>query len=178
MDLSGRIALGAVIFALASSAQAAADAQRPELFRKLVECRQIPDVAARAACYDAQVDSLDRAEKKGEVVIVDRAEVKKARRSLFGLRLPDLSLFGREDARREDEAEFRKIEATLKSASMDRNGRWMFELDDGAVWRQSDSESLTRPAKPGQTINIRKAAMGSYFANVNGQRAIRVRREN
>ena len=41
---------------------------------------------------------------------------------------------------------------------------------------QNDSETLFREPKKGSKVEIRKASMGGYFMNVDGQRAIRARR--
>ena len=56
-------------------------------------------------------------------------------------------------------------------------GLWAMELDSGAVWRQTDGNKLSRRPKPGSTVEIRSAALGSYFMNVDGQTAIRVKRD-
>ncbi len=164
---------------LASGAAAKEEKQaRPELFRKLVDCRQIAEASARLACYDAQVAALDAAETRQDVVVVDREGVKKAQRSLFGLTLPRIALFGNDkddDGEKEDSS---RIEAKIKSAFQSRDGRWTIIIDDGAKWVQTDERGLRSPAKPGQTVKIRRAAMGTFFANVDGQIAIRVRREN
>ena len=50
-------------------------------------------------------------------------------------------------------------------------------MEDGAVWQQIDTTRLPREPKAGQKVKIKVAAMGSYFANVNGQRAIRMKRD-
>jgi hypothetical protein len=147
---------------------------RPALFQKLVDCRAITDAAQRLACYDSSVAQIDEAESKSEVVIVDKSQVRKARKSLFGFSLPKIGLFGGDDDKA-DEAD--TLESTLKSARLLGNGKWFFVLEDGAKWVQIDDKSI-RDAKPGNSIKIRRAAMGSFLANVNGQVAIRVRREN
>lgn len=157
---------------------AAQDKQAPrsQLFQKVIDCRSITDNAARLACYDVQVSALDQAEAKRDVVIVDQAEVRKARRGLFGLSLPDLGgLFGRGD--QAEKEEFTQIESTIKSVSTQGYGKWVIVIEDGARWVQTDSESIRMP-KPGQPIRIRKAAMGGFFANINNQPAIRVIRTN
>ena len=56
------------------------------------------------------------------------------------------------------------------------DGKWSLELEDGAVWVQTESATLGRRPKDGSTVEIRKAAMGSYFINIDGQRAIRAKR--
>ena len=52
----------------------------------------------------------------------------------------------------------------------------MFTLAEGGTWQQTDSIRMNRDPSPGDTILIKTAAMGSYLATVNGQRAIRVKR--
>lgn len=147
---------------------------RPELFRKLVECRAIADNALRLACFDAQVTQLAEAEARNDVVVVDRVQVQKARKSLFGLTLPDLGLFGGDDPKDEG---VDQIETKITSAALSRDGKWRFTVEDGAKWVQTERRSIHAPA-PGDSVRIRKAAMGSFFANIDGRTAIRVRREN
>ena len=98
-----------------------------------------------------------------------------ARRTLFGLSVPDLGIFGGGDG---DEEGVSRVETTIASAGRNPDGRWTFRLADGARWVQADSRELGRDPAAGQPIAIRKAAMGSFLANVNKQIAIRVRRVN
>jgi len=175
-----RATVAAAALLLATPGIAAAPDQRagrPELFRNLTDCRAVKDDKERLACYDARVAALDAAEARNDVVVVDRAEVRKARRSLFGLTLPRLALFGDKDDAAEAE-EFNQIESTIKSATQRGYDGWAFVLEDGARWVQTDSKPLAVDPRPGQPIRIRKAALGSFMANVNGQIAIRVKREN
>lgn len=154
---------------------------RADAFRKLVDCRGVKEDAARLACYDAQVAALDSAEANRDVLVVDRKQIQKTKKTLFGLSLPALAIFGDDDEAGAGKAEqVNEIETTIKSAAPIRGqaGRWMITLEDGARWAQTESRSMSRDPKPGMKIRIRKAAMGSYFANIEGQTAIRVRREN
>ena len=50
-------------------------------------------------------------------------------------------------------------------------------IEDGAKWVQIDTNAVRTP-KSGMPIRIRRATMGSYFANIAGRPAIRMRREN
>ena len=68
------------LFATATTAAEPKQLPRPALFKELVDCRAIADSAARLQCYDATVAKVDAAEQRKELVIVDQAEVKKARR--------------------------------------------------------------------------------------------------
>jgi hypothetical protein len=107
---------------------------------------------------------------------MDRQQVRKTRRSLFGLALPDLGVFGDSDNRDGDSA----IETTIRSVRQGPDGKWLFDLAEGGRWVQLDSREFIVDPAAGQPIRIRRAAMGSYLANVNKQVnpniAIRVRR--
>ena len=108
-------------------------------------------------------------------MVVDRAQIRTARRSLFGLTLPRLNIFGNGDS--EDDEAFTTLETTIDGVFRARPGNWGVILKDGARWVQIDSRSIRAP-RPGQPIRIRQAAMGSYLANINNQTAVRMRREN
>lgn len=177
----GRLAVRGLLLAPlfatgAAWSQAPERNERPEVFRKLIDCRSLTADAERLACFDARVDALDRAEQARELVVADKSQVRKARRSLFGFPLPKLPLFG--DGGDDSAEEFERIETTIQSARQLGNGRWSIVLEDGARWVQTDSKEMGTPARAGDKIAIRRAALGSFFANVNGQLAIRVRREN
>lgn len=149
---------------------------RPAVLQKLIDCRAITDDAARLACFDTGVAQLEAAESRNDVVVIDKEQVKTARKGLFGLSLPDLGIFG---SKKDDEPdqELMEIKSTIKSARENALGKWVIILEDGAKWVQTESARIFEP-KPGQPIRIRKAAMGGFFANVNEQTAIRVARQN
>ena len=47
---------------------------------------------------------------------------------------------------------------------------------EDVVWAQTDDESINIEPHKGSTVAIRKAALGSFFCNVEGQRAVRCER--
>ena len=158
--------------ALMLGAGAAQAADRAPVLKAVVDCRAITDGAARLACYDAAAATLDEAESKGDVVVLDREQRQQARREAFGFTLPSFDIFSRgEPAEQLDRVSYKVARAWQAN-----DGTWTMELDSGAVWRQTDQEQLSRRPKQGATVEIRNAALGSYFMNVDGQRAIRVKR--
>ena len=168
--ISGLAALAA---ASILSTQAAPVQERPETLARLMACRSIADNAARLTCFDIAVGALDTAERQGDVVVIDRAGVAETRRQLFGFEMPSLPrLFGPEGA-----AEIDAIDSTLQSASLVGDGRWVFRLADGSVWRQIDSDRVRFQNRPGQPVRVRKATLGSFLLTVGGSRAVRVRRQ-
>lgn len=148
--------------------------QPPSALKPLLQCRTIADSSARLACYDGQVDSLQKATAQNDVVVVERSEIQNARRSIFGLTLPTLSFLDRDP--KGHPVEIDEINAKVASAFQGPTGSWIFTLDDGARWSQIEGHEFVRDPKPGMPVRIRKAAMGSYLANFDGQTAVRVER--
>lgn len=167
-------ALGALCLSGPAWAQAK-NAERPAVLTRLVDCRALSDGPERLACYDREVAALDAAETRKELVVIDRQQIRSARRTLFGLTLPNLAIFGDNDEDRDEEG-ITRLETKIKSVSQTPLGRWVFTLEDGGVWTQIDNRDLIVDPKPGHDIKIRRAAMGSYLANVKEQIAIRVQR--
>lgn len=157
-----------------AAAQQGPAANRPELLTRLVDCRAVAEATARLACYDAAAGALDSAERQGEVVVVDRAQVSAARRQLFGFDIPAMpGLFDRGARPERVEA----IETSLVRATPVGEGRWVFTLADGSVWRQIDSEPVRFQNRAGQPVRVRRAALGSFLLTVGRSRAVRVRRQ-
>lgn len=169
------VAVAALAAAGAAGPALAAEPARAREFQKLVDCRAIADAAGRLACFDRAVTGLVAAEARRDVVVIDRARVRTARRTLFGLSVPDLGIFG---GGGEEEEGVSRIESKLRAASRGSDGKWLFRLEDGAQWAQTDTARGSFDARPGQSIVIRKAAMGSFLANIDKQTAIRVKRVN
>lgn len=178
------LASAAGLALVCAGAAQAADAPKPRAaaLQALVECRKVADPAQRLGCYDAAAGGLEAAEAAGDVVVVDRAQVQEAQRAAFGFnfRMPAFltgggGAAGGEDARRGVVLE--TLETTATEARQV-NGKWYIVLADGAIWRQTDNEPVNSPPKAGSKVTIKRAAMGSYFLSVDGQRSIRAKRDN
>lgn len=148
------------------------DTGRPAIFQTLIDCRSIQNAEERLSCYDKNVAAMDEAEKNKEIVLADRESMKEARRGLFGFSLPKLKLFG------DGSDDATELESTIASVYQSPNGRWNIKLPDGAHWLQLGSDSINRYPKAGMSIMIKPAAMGSFFASIDGQRSIRMKRVN
>jgi hypothetical protein len=147
----------------------------PQAYKDLMACKAIADPAARLACYDAQAGKLEQATATGEVVVTDRAAVRETRKGLFGFKLPTFGIFGGGDSD-DDKDEIKEIQGTVASARTFGYGAWRITLEDGSVWEQTDSERLVFDPRKGDKVRIYRAALGTFRMNVDGQRAIRVRR--
>jgi len=168
--LGAGIVLCAVMGASALAQSRVGDA--PAALRRLIDCRKLTDEHARLVCYDTAVDAVVASLTSGDIVAVDKEQVAKVKRQAFGFSLPALNLFDHADK----PAPLERLSATVERANQRGDGTWVIELEDGAVWGQIDQEQLTRYPRKGSKAEIRKAAMGTYFINLDGQRAIRAKR--
>jgi hypothetical protein len=173
------IVLAALGFAAAPLPSMAQDAGTPPAaLQNVLQCRAITDDQARLACFDASVKQFDAARTSGAVVVVDREEVRKARRGLFGFRLPSLGLFGGNKAEKgADEAdEIKEITGTVRSVSRNADGGWIITLEDGARWEQTAAMIFGRSPRPGSKATIKRGAIGSFKMSIDGSPAVKARR--
>lgn len=146
----------------------------PAIYTELVACKDIAEPAARLTCYDEKVAALQTAQSTNQVVIADREQVREARRGLFGLTLPRIKLF---DGDGDEGDQIEAIDGIIRSARTIRSGKWLIQLEDGAVWQQTDTvRSTMRDPKAGDSITIERAALGSFMAKVNDGRGFKVKR--
>ena len=160
--------------AAAGARPAQAPAGRPEAFEALVKCRAIAEDAARLRCFDQAAAALQQAAERRDIVMVDRAQVRQTRRSLFGIEGLRLPFFGGGDEKGE---EVTQIDGVVASASQVGYGRWIVHLEDGSTWVQVDDNVIAVWPKAGQKVVVRRAALGSYMMRVNGQPGVRVERQ-
>lgn len=166
------VAMGVILAAAGGAYAAPKEAGRAAVLKAVVDCRSVSDSAARLACYDAAAARLDEAEAKGDVVILDREQTREARREAFGFSMPSLNIFSR------GEAPERLERATYTvDRAWQQGGKWVVELDTGAVWRQIDDIDPRRAPHKGSVAEIKTGAIGSYFMKIDGQTAMRAHRD-
>ncbi len=137
-------------------------------------CREQADGAARLRCYDEAAAQLQRATQSGEVVVLTRDDVRRARRSLFGFTVPRVPFLSGGGGGDEEPAQ--ELTAPIAAVSDIGHGRYRLRLEDGAVWETSEANAGFRTPRVGQTVRIRRGALGSYFIQVEGGRNVRGRR--
>lgn len=164
-----------LLAAAGPAAGAAAQSRPPAQLEALLACRANTNEAQRLACYDAAVAQMDQAVRSGSVTVVDRTEVRRMRRSLFGFSIPDIPLLG---GGRDEPEEAKQITAKVRSARSEGYNKWTLTLDNGAVWRTTEALRGFATPKSGATVTLTKGALGSYWLQVgNGRpaKAMRVR---
>ena len=140
------------------------------LIGQLGDCRAIRADADRLACFDRAVGAVVEAQRKSDIVILDRGEVRKAKRSLFGFSLPSIALFGSG----KDDEPMKQLVGTIRTSTPLPGGLIRFELDDGGLWETTEQVMLA--PRRGDVLTIRAGTLGSYIATSPGRRSARVRR--
>ncbi len=156
----------------AGSTMAWADSDRspppvPQVLQSVLDCEAVTEPQARLACFDRSVAELASASKDRQVLVVDRETMRETRRGVFGLGLPSLKLFSGGDSE-----EVTSIDSTITGLRTASDGMPIFVLEDGARWKQTEGRNVY--PKVGNPIHIKRAAMGSFMANVDKQPGVRV----
>ena len=165
--------LFALLLLIASPAFAQRDnAQQPPQVSQLASCRTLVDQAQRLACFDRVSAEFMDAVVRGEISIINRAEVAEARRSLFGFNLPSIPFLGK----RGDDDPPRELTSTLVSIRMYAPERYRFVIKDGnAVWETTETLYMGK-AKPGSKVTIRRGPMGGHAVRIDDSQWARARR--
>ncbi len=132
----------------------------------LQACRTVSDAAARLACYDRAVDALSAATASGDVVIVERTEVRKARKGLFGFTLPRIDFLSGKPGNAEDAADEKQLSTVITNARTIGYGKWRFTVEGGAVWETVEANMRFNDPAPGRKVLIERGSLGAYFVTV------------
>lgn len=170
------IAVSLAVFALPVGAKDPPRAMSP-LVNALAQCRAIADSSARLICFDGASARLIGAATSGEVTVVDRSEMREARRSLFGYSMPKLPLFGGDTSAEGDTG---TLDTTVtESRAYGVGGHYMFKVaEGGATWETLETYMNWDPPHKGSKVTIKRGPMGSYFVRIDGQRGVKGHRVN
>ena len=158
----------------AASAKKAEAGPPPAQINALLDCRAITDPAARLDCYDKAAAVVGDAVAKRDLVVFDRESVKKTKRGLFGFSIPNLGIFGDDNA----DVEIKQIDGEVVSTAFNGDGGYIFRLADGSRWSQIDGKTIAVAPRTGDKVVVRKGALGSYTLSVDRQPGVKVRRTN
>src|SRR5689334_2373087 len=145
-----------IILMMAAAAAAAAPAHGAapagsQLINAVQACQTIRDDAARLQCYDRSVSALAVANARGDVRIVDRQQMREARRSLFGfggVRIPFFT--GSKDVEQEPKQLLAKV-ASFRSIG---NGYVRVSIaDPDSTWESTEPTDVF-DVKAGDKVTI------------------------
>ena len=137
-------------------------------------CRALAGESERVRCYDAKVGALLAAFEAGDVRLVDRAEVRKTKRQLFGLTMPEIDILKGDE--KDDQELSDLFETTITEGRQTGPASWRFTTAEGAVWEINNPPRKIAPIRPGDKVVFKKASLGYYFIRINGQIGVKGRR--
>ena len=149
--------------------------------QRLAHCRSLANTRAKAACYDAITDSLEKpVVGAAPAAVSDRAPAPGAAAltapAQFGYSPEHLAnLAARKAGAPPVVARQTKV---IAEAHLDGAGRWLFKFEDGSVWAQTDTTELGVTPRPGMEASIERASLGSFLMTLKGRGAIRVARRS
>jgi hypothetical protein len=159
-----------VVVQFGAGTASAAQPQQPPAVAALIGCRDQSDAQARLRCYDAAVGALANATAAGSIVVVDREDVRRTRRSLFGFSVPKLPFFSGDKSQGDEQEE---IVTEITSVRGLGYGKWQIDLGTAGVWRTTEASPNAAVPGPGERVRIRQGTLGSYFISVGKGRAVR-----
>ena len=142
----------------------------------LQDCRTKPDAAARLACYDKAVDALTAATASRDVVVIDRAEVRKTRKGLFGFALPKIGFLSGREGNKDDALDEAELTSTVLSARTWNREYWHITLADGGVWETTSTARGFDDPKPGRPVRIERGTLGAFWLTVGKHGRVQARR--
>lgn len=161
----------AICAALCAPASALAQERAPaDPLRGIRGCAAIAQPEQRLACYDRESAAVLASVENGDIRLVERRDVERARRSLFGFTVPEGGLFGA-SAEMPD-----TLETTITGVRQTGPDAWAITVEEGSVWQISNAPSRFRAPRTGDRVVLKKAALGSVFIRVGGQLGVKGRR--
>ena len=161
----------------ACSAGAQTTPPAPDYMGDLKACRAIADDRERLACYDAKIGTIVAATEAGDVRIVDREDVRRTKRQLFGFSVPNVGVLAGDDKDDDKAGDTDELfSTTIASARALPKGGWRFTTAEGAVWEINNPPRRLAPIKPGDPVVFKKASLGYYFVRIAGQIGVKGRR--
>jgi hypothetical protein len=169
-------ALAGVAFAPAG---AAASPTNPA---NAAECRAITDFELRGQCWDA----LDKVNQKDAQTAQQAAqkEVQAAKKKNFGLgaQAPKVAAVKPKKEKvkappKPENTEVNSLTLTIAQVDSTPRGQVLLTSTDGAIWEQTDGDSVPRPPSVGDTFRVSKGMLGGYMCQITHWQAVRCQRD-
>lgn len=169
---------GAALTAIAMPA--AAQVPDDVVLNIMRECAKIDDPTARLACYDnnirsaggkpSSVPGVSPRPRGGGAPVVEGSGPE-------GFGADSIKSEERFQSYEERGRGVDEISAKVTAVRERESGMYLVTIDGGAQWMFTESVGMSyRLPRPGDTIEIERAALGGFLMLIDGQQAVRVRR--
>jgi hypothetical protein len=133
------------------------------------------DFTQRGLCWD----SLDKAGLQDQQVVKKRefglGRAAPADAAVIATKKEEKRL--KQLAKKQESQEVHALELTIASVEAAPRGGLILISTDGAIWEQTDGDSLTNQPSPGDTFKVSKGMMGGFMCQVSHWDAVRCQRD-
>ena len=148
--------------------------RKSPLVNAIAACRQIAEPTQRLACFDKASGELVAATETGEVSVVDRSELRQARRSLFGFNMPKLPFFAGDKSA--DDVSDKLVTKVTQVRDLGHNRYAVRVAEGNALWETLESYGAFHMPRVGESVEINRGPLGSYILRFGRQRGVKGRR--
>ena len=168
------VVIGALATPFAGSAMAQSPPARAPVLQALYDCKKLTADSAQLTCYAKATDDFEKAERSGQVVVIDKQIVRARRKEDFGLKIPTFKF--RDEAQKDVEPPGL---VTFKIDHAFRNGAGLmvFATTSGAVWRETEGRDLPSDPAKGSKLTVRRGSFGSYYCTAEKMFPVQCRRD-
>jgi hypothetical protein len=146
----------------------------------MIACAAKPDPGERLACYDRAVSSLSQearalaekreAESRAAAAAAAALAAQQAADAAAKQEAERLSAFGRDSMSRESRPppaveSLDRVEAKIAETLTAADGKLIFVLDNGQMWRQTEGLQLP-PVRAGNDVVVKKGAVGGFALTI------------
>lgn len=141
----------------------------------LMACHNVSDSQARLACFERESAALAAAVSSEACpgTVADKAKSQSKPADEFGLAPGEV--VERESQKGERAAPLDAINARVTALTPQGDGRLVFTLDNGQIWRQLVNEGELL-AKVGDNVRISRGILGAYFIALPSRHSCKVER--
>ena len=141
-------------------------------------CLAITDISQRVQCYDAIARAQSEASTPAPVSRTDVAPAATESSAALPSRQAEFGLSAAQREERRPQAERAADEMTYQVTAVERlgPGYWQYEMADGSVWRTEEIRRSFRASRSGDSVSIRRGALGAFYLDADHQPVIRIRR--
>ena len=148
---------------------------------KVYICADIDDVTQRHACFDALVPELRKSRVGVTLVPAPRPQQQadafgSAKATPSPLTAPVIKHSEVQAAQKDAVVE--RVTLGVKAIATGADGKARFMMENGQIWKQVDTTRLRNVGDGPWTVEIRKAAFGSFLLTLGKSPAVRVERMN
>ncbi len=188
--MKGLIKLSVVCSVVYAAPCWAAPAPPADPLAGLLVCRELPDPAARLACFDRETAALARMPRvpvAAAPIMTPATTPGAATTSPAKPTAPPLTpdqkfglspsaIAANEDAAATKAPHEAKLQARITALALVGDGRALFTLDNSQVWQQLEANGTDVMAKLGDAVTISRGMLGSYWLQMKSGRGCKVTR--